>query len=112
MSQITAHVLDTSKGKPAQGIAVVLYVQKAGEWQETASGTTNKDGRLTDLLDNSIVLAEGIYKMRFLTRLYFDRSGTATLYPYVDIVFELSGSEHYHIPLLLSAFGYTTYRGS
>ena len=112
MSQITTHILDTAKGKPAENVSIVLYSEQDGNWKEIATGRTNCDGRIADLLDKEVVLASGFYKMKFITKPYFDLSGTATFYPYVEIVFEVNSSAHYHIPLLLSPFGYTTYRGS
>lgn len=112
MSRITTHILDTTKGKPVQGIAVVLYQQQNNDWTEIAKGITDNDGRITDLLSREETLALGIYKMRFLTKAYFDQLHTPTFYPYVEITFEITAREHYHIPLLLSPFGYSTYRGS
>ena len=79
---------------------------------EIARGQTNEDGRIANLLNEDKILQKGIYKMRFETKLYFDQKGMATFYPYVEIVFDIQTGEHYHIPLLLSPFGYSTYRGS
>jgi 5-hydroxyisourate hydrolase len=112
MSQVTTHILDTAVGHPAGGITVVLYYGENDEWTEIARGTTNKDGRVTDLLARSHLLAQGIYKMRFETKDYFDRIPVRTFYPYVEIIFDITSNEHFHIPLLISPFGYTTYRGS
>ncbi|SMB88250.1 hydroxyisourate hydrolase [Hymenobacter roseosalivarius DSM 11622] len=112
MSQITTHILDTTRGKPAQGVTIVLYGQRADAWQELARGTTNPDGRVADLLPMGEVLARGIYKLKFFTQEYFDQQTIATFYPFVEIVFAVTAPEHYHIPLLLNPFGYSTYRGS
>ena len=112
MSKITTHILDTTKGRPAQGVTIVLYQGGNDEWSEMARGITNADGRITDLLKKDIILQQGIYKMRFETKDYFDRDGITTFYPYVEIIFEIWRDEHYHIPLLLNPFGYSTYRGS
>lgn len=113
MSQITTHVLDTTRGKPAKNLPITLFVQTNDGWQELATGVTNADGRITGLLADDIVLAAGIYRMHFATKPYFDANNEQGFYPFVDIVFELDGSNsHYHIPLLLTAFGYSTYRGS
>jgi 5-hydroxyisourate hydrolase len=112
MSQITTHILDTTKGKPAAGVTILLYQQQAADWRELSQGQTNADGRIPDLLDPDTVLEPGIYKLKFLTRQYFDRQAVAAFYPFVEIVFTVSAAEHYHIPLLLNPFGYTTYRGS
>ncbi len=111
MSQITTHVLDTSKGKPAWGVAVVLNEQVGQEWIEVAKGITNKDGRLTNLLQENEVLAKGVYKINFDTMHYFSSQDIETFFPAVEIVFEIKTTDHYHIPLLLSPFGYSTYRG-
>jgi 5-hydroxyisourate hydrolase len=111
MSQITTHILDTTIGKPAQGVTIILFQQQNG-WTEIAIGTTNKDGRITDLLSREQVLSPGLYKMTFLTKDYFVQQQVATFYPFVEITFEITSAEHYHIPLLLSPFGYSTYRGS
>jgi 5-hydroxyisourate hydrolase len=112
MSQITTHILDTSKGKPAQGVTIILFSTINGEWKELASGITNTDGRIPDLLKKDVLLEYGVYKMRFEVKEYFDKLGVAAFYPFVEIVFDITTQEHYHIPLLLNPFGYSTYRGS
>ncbi len=112
MSQITTHILDTTKGKPAAGVRIMLYRGSNDEWAELALGVTNADGRLPDLLDDGQTLAAGIYKLRFETKDYFDQQSLKTFYPYVEIVFDIQSAEHYHVPLLLNPFGYSTYRGS
>lgn len=109
---ITTHILDTTKGKPAAGVTIILYLGGNDEWNEIARGVTNQDGRIKDLLSADFNLQPGIYKMRFETKDYFDKMSTETFYPYVEIVFDLKTVEHYHIPLLLNPFGYSTYRGS
>lgn len=113
MSQITTHVLDTSKGKPAEGIHITLE-RKTGkdQWEKITSGITNSDGRVTTLLTSDQTLTPGIYRMFFETKAYFDRQQIKGFYPFVSIAFEIFDTEHYHIPLLLSPFGYSTYRGS
>lgn len=112
MSQLTTHILDTTRGQPAQGVTIVLYRGGNDEWTEINRGITNTDGRVTDLFKKDILPEQGIYKMRFETKDYFDKQSIATFYPYVEIVFEITSKEHYHIPLLLNPFGYSTYRGS
>ena len=112
MSQITTHILDTTTGKPAPGVTIILYQHQNGQWKETGKGITNQDGRVTDLLVKDFVLPFGNYKMKFETKEYFDKQMIQTFYPYIEIVFEIKNIEHYHIPLLLSPFGYSTYRGS
>jgi 5-hydroxyisourate hydrolase len=112
MSQLTTHILDTTKGKPAQGVTIIVYKEQNGGWEEITKAITNADGRIPDLLKKDVLLEYGIYKMRFETKEYFGRNGIATFYPYVEIIFNVTTQEHYHIPLLLSPFGYSTYRGS
>jgi 5-hydroxyisourate hydrolase len=110
---ISTHVLDTSKGAPAAGIAVVLEHRAAADsWQAIGHGTTDPDGRLRDLVQNTAALQPGVYRLIFDTRTYFRGQGISSFHPSVIIVFETTGDEHYHVPVLLSPFGYTTYRGS
>lgn len=112
MSQITTHILDTSIGKPAPGITVVLLSGNKSEWIEIGRSVTNSDGRVADLLPNDTPVAAGEYKLRFETKKYFDARGTTFFYPYIEIIFEIATNEHFHVPLLLAPFGYSTYRGS
>lgn len=113
MSAITTHVLDTSKGRPGSGIHIVLEYKNMDKWDELASGQTNFDGRLPDLLQDGFHLLEGIYRLTFDTRGYFDSQGEHGFYPNVTISFEVKDpTQHYHVPLLISPFGYSTYRGS
>jgi 5-hydroxyisourate hydrolase len=113
MSQITTHVLDTSIGRPAAGVPVILEMEKAGGgWKELGRGVTDGDGRQRELLATGS-LKEGTYRLTFDTRAYFASRKVETLYPQVSVVFEVRrSSEHHHIPLLLSPHGYSTYRGS
>ncbi len=113
MSAITTHVLDTSLGKPAAGVAVTLEKQEGGVWKTLASGTTNADGRAAELLPANAALAAGTYRLHFDTAAYFRARGVESFYPHVEIVFIVKdAAQHYHVPLLLSPFGYSTYRGS
>jgi 5-hydroxyisourate hydrolase len=112
MSRITSHILDTSLGKPAESVKIILYRQLEQGWKEVASGFTNSDGRIKDLTEEQPELQAGVYKLKFLTGDYFHQTSRASLYPFIEIVFEINPNEHYHIPLLLNPFGYTTYRGS
>jgi 5-hydroxyisourate hydrolase len=112
MSAISTHVLDTSRGQPAAGVSVVLelYGERA-EWRELARGITDREGR-RDLMPGDWVPLTGIYRLTFDTGTYFQRLGLACFYPSVTVVFEIRApSEDYHVPLLLSPFGYSTYRG-
>lgn len=110
MSQLTTHILDTTKGRPAAGVTIALYQGAADE--NLAIGITNADGRITDLLPPEQRLAPGIYRLQFLTGDYFARQGEACFYPFVDIWFTVADDSHYHVPLLLNPFGFSTYRGS
>lgn len=111
MSTLSTHVLDTSTGRPAEGLAIVLEQQTGAEWRELAKGLTNADGRVKDFLGSGV--SPGIYRLSFDTAAYFRVQRTKGFYPQVQITFELAAAdEHYHVPLLLSPFGFSTYRGS
>ncbi len=112
MSQLTTHILDTSKGRPAEGVQVLLFHQQDHLWTEITTARTNSDGRIPGLLPDELLLEPGIYKLRFETKDYFSSQGVKAFYPFVEISFTITGSEHYHVPLLLNPFGYSTYRGS
>lgn len=112
-SPITTHVLDTTLGKPAKGVPITLEFLEPPGYAELGRGVTNDDGRIADLLGVEHRLAPGRYRMTFDTERYFQALGQKAFYPTVQVVFDLTGpGEHYHIPLLLSAYGYSTYRGS
>lgn len=108
MSPITTHVLDSASGKPAAGIAVNLaYQNAAGEWEFLAEGSTDADGRVRNLLPEDHALKPGLYSLRFHT------SGCSAFFPEVVLRFRVDNVEqHYHVPLLISPFAFTTYRGS
>jgi 5-hydroxyisourate hydrolase len=114
MSRISTHVLDTAKGKAAAGVPVHLERQHpAGNWISLGSGQTDQDGRCGQLLPDGATLVEGVYRLTFDTASYFAACGVDGLYPAVEIQFRVgSGETHFHIPVLLSPNGYTTYRGS
>jgi len=111
MIGITTHVLDTSRGRPAAGVSVTLArLTGAAEWTVIAAGRTDDDGRLT-ALDGTV--AAGTYRLVFDTAAHFQADGGRAFYPHVSIAFDVGeGEAHCHVPLLLSPFGYTTYRGS
>jgi 5-hydroxyisourate hydrolase len=114
MSPITTHVLDTSRGLPAAGVRVTLDRQTGTQsWTELASGVTNADGRLADLVADAANFTAGIYRLRFATAAYFHSLGVRCFFPEVQILFQVDDPrDHLHVPLLLSPYGYTTYRGS
>ncbi len=109
MSAITTHVLDTTLGKPAAGIAVHLEMRENDAWIALADGATDADGRCRSLAPEA---PAGVYRLTFETGAYFSAQGRATIYPEISITFDCSGEAHYHLPLLLSDNSYTTYRGS
>lgn len=110
---ISTHVLDTSSGRPAAGIAVELDRDTDGEWETLNALTTDANGRIPELLPEGCALEPGVYCIRFATAAYYERQKLQGLYPLVEITFQVHEDEpHYHIPLLLTANGYSTYRGS
>ncbi len=108
MSTISTHVLDTALGIPAAGVRVVL--QRVTDGATMGTGVTDVDGRVRDL--TSVPATPGAYRLQFETGAYFAASARDTFYPEINIVFTVADSAHYHVPLLLSPFGYSTYRGS
>lgn len=112
-SPLTTHVLDTANGRPAAGLAVRLERRDEDDgFVPLASGVTNADGRITDLCVPALFEA-GVYRLTFDTGAWYAVRGERTFYPEASIVFEVTTpSEHHHVPLLLSPFGYSTYRGS
>ncbi len=112
MSQLTTHVLDTSVGKPGRNITVKLLQPANNGWQVIAEGITDADGRVTDLLPSGKSLGSGNYKLVFATGAYFAANNIKGFYPEVEIQFTVSDDSHYHVPLLINPFGYSTYRGS
>jgi len=110
---ISTHILDTTLGRPAAGVSVTLERDDGGSWVTINRAATDQDGRCKYLLPESQSLESGVYRIRFATAAYFASRQLSTLYPSVEVIFEVANTqEHYHIPLLLTANGYTTYRGS
>ena len=110
---ISTHILDTALGRPAAGVPIALAHMTNNEWSPINDATTDQDGRCKYLLPATHTLQSGIYRVRFETAAYYRRHQLDGLYPYIEIVFTVMDCEqHYHIPLLLTANGYTTYRGS
>jgi 5-hydroxyisourate hydrolase len=108
-SAITTHILDTSKGLPAENVSVSLSSQIDGQWHELDHAVTDKDGRISFWPQANDKLGDGIYKLSFNIEDYY---GEQAFYPIAEIVFRKKDERHHHIPLLLTAFGYSTYRGS
>jgi 5-hydroxyisourate hydrolase len=106
---LSTHVLDASAGRPAAGVAVTLERRDGNGWQELARGTTDGDGRIGALGEPGT----GVHRITFNSGGYFAERGVATFYPQVSVVFEITEpAEHHHVPLLLSPYAYSTYRGS
>jgi 5-hydroxyisourate hydrolase len=117
-SAITTHVLDLATGRPAKGIRVLLRKKEedSRRWTVIGSGMTNADGRVEALLPADSAISAGTYQLRFDTLFYFKEdpsSLSSAFFPEVAITFSVTDPEaHYHVPLLLSPFGFSTYRGS
>ena len=110
---ISTHILDTSLGRPAAQVPITLAFLTNGTWTTINNAVTDPDGRCKNLLPDTQALQPGTYRIRFETSAYYKQNNLKGLYPYIEIAFTVSkGEEHYHIPLLLTANGYTTYRGS
>lgn len=113
MSAITTHVLDTARGCPASGIHVVLErMDRGAQWTAIGEGTTDAEGRLGTLLPAGASPTPGSYRLLFETAAYFQAQRVSTFYPHVLVTFTVGADPHYHVPLLVSPFGYSTYRGS
>ncbi len=108
---ISTHILDTTLGKPARGVAVRLELLEGNTWRKLGEGVTNDDGRVKPLLET--IPTAGTYRIHFEVADYFQRQQLEAFFPSVTITFAVRATqEHYHVPLLLNPFGYSTYRGS
>lgn len=114
MTRISTHVLDLTRGRPAERVPVRLERrQPSGSWQLLSASDTDREGRCGQLLPANEPLTPGEYRLSFDTTNYFSACGVMSLYPLVEVTFRVqSGEDHFHIPLLLSPNGYTTYRGT
>jgi 5-hydroxyisourate hydrolase len=113
MSGITTHVLDIARGQPASGVPVNLEARAGSGWRGVGRSVTDEDGRVQQLLRADVPLTAGIYRITFGVETYFQREEIETFYPEASIVFHVrDADQHYHVPLLLSPYGYSTYRGS
>lgn len=111
-SHITTHALDTSIGVPASNMMITLMGLRDNNWKPISVGITNSDGRIGDVLPAGRKLSTGIYTMTFDTASYYEHKNQNGFYPEVSIQFKVTDESHYHIPLLINPFGYSTYRGS
>lgn len=108
---ISTHILDTTRGRPASGVRVTLEARGESGWAVTGEGTTDADGRVKALMVESP--APGTYRITFQVGAYFEEQSVKAFYPEVTITFLVAeGGQHFHVPLLLNPFGFTTYRGS
>jgi 5-hydroxyisourate hydrolase len=113
MSGLSTHVLDLARGRPAEGLGVRLEWREGNLFREVLRAKTDAEGRVKPLLPAGRPLERGVYRLTFETAAYFQASGQKTFYPEVSVLFEVtSPGEHHHVPLLLSPFGFSTYRGS
>ena len=113
MPEISTHILDTSRGRPAIGVEVTLSQWIGNRWRSLSKAVTDENGRISDLHQGAMRGEQGLYRLQFATDKYFSALNTEALYPWVDVVFGIKdANEKYHIPLLLSGHGYTTYRGT
>ena len=110
---LSVHVLNLQDGLPSSEVKVSLEEQKNGKWVQLSQATTNEQGRIPALYPEGKKLEKGMYKVTFKTGDWFKAHKQKTFFPEVPVIFEVDGSvEHYHIPLLLSPYGYSTYRGN
>ena len=111
--QLSSHILDVSKGSPAKGVTIQLekFNEQTKNWVLVDKKITDSNGRITNFLPtkNSNI---GIFKLTYFTTEYFKRSNIESFYPFIEVVFQIKDKQHYHVPITLSAFGYSTYRGN
>ena len=111
--QLSSHILDVSKGMPATGVSIKLekYNEQDKTWSFVDEKITDANGRITDFL-SSEKSNLGIYKLTYFTSDYFKKDKVESFYPFIEVVFQIKDQNHYHVPITLSAFGYSTYRGN
>ncbi len=110
---ISTHVLDTSIGRPAAGVRVVLARQESGTWREVATATTDANGRIAEFQGNETAQSTGSYRLMFDVGGYFSGRHVDSFFTLVTVEFIVrDNASHHHIPLLVSPYGYSTYRGS
>ncbi|MGG2097938.1 hydroxyisourate hydrolase [Acinetobacter haemolyticus] len=110
---LSVHVLNLENGLPSAGVKVILEKQENNQWKVLNNNITNQQGRITDLYPKDSPLEKGIYKVTFKTGEWFEQHKQSSFFPEVPVIFSIDGKlEHYHIPLLISPYGYSTYRGN
>lgn len=112
--QLSSHILDVSTGAPATGVTVKLEKlnDATHKWQPVSEKVTDENGRIKDFLAYEKKPNAGTYKLTFLVADYFKRKQTESFYPFIEVVFQIKDAAHYHVPITLSAYGYSTYRGN
>lgn len=111
--QLSSHILDITTGKPATAVKITLSKKDQNDnWKTIDEKNTDANGRIKDFLKQDGTNNTGVYKLTFHTNPYFKSLGQNSFYPYIEVVFELVDNEHYHVPITLSPFGYSTYRGN
>lgn len=111
--QLSSHILDITTGKPAAAVKITLSkMDKNNKWTVVDERKTDDNGRVKDFIKQDGKDNRGIYKLTFHTNPYFKALGNQSFYPFIEVVFELIDNEHYHVPITLSPYGYSTYRGS
>lgn len=111
--QLSTHILDISEGAPAANVSIKLEKRnnKTESWEFVSEKITEENGRVNDFLPAG-KNNNGIYRFTFFVNEYYKEKGKETFYPFIEVVFEIKDEKHYHVPITLSAFGYSTYRGS
>lgn len=111
--QLSSHILDINVGKPASGVKIALSRQDtSGLWTLVEERVTDENGRVKDFLKETSAGNTGIYKLTYYIAPYFETQGLDTFYPFIEVVFQIKDGAHYHVPITLSPYGYSTYRGS
>lgn len=111
--QLSSHILDISRGLPAPDVLIRLEKQSPdGIWKFITESRTDKDGRIVDFLPAGEKNNMGIFKLTYFTEAYFKSLKQTSFYPFIEVVFEIKDDQHYHVPITLSPFGYSTYRGN
>lgn len=111
--QLSSHILDIHTGKPASGVNIILSRQDtSGQWSIVEERMTDVNGRVKDFLEETPDGQQGIYKLTYLVGPYFESQGQDSFYPFIEVVFQIKDNAHYHVPITLSPYGYSTYRGN
>lgn len=110
---LSSHILDISKGQPASDVTIKLEkLKSSGDWEFIAENETDKDGRVKNFLPIGTKNNIGIFKLTYFIKPYFENLELDSFYPFIEVVFEIKDDQHYHVPITLSPFGYSTYRGN